>query len=131
MSILNTKPAQEAAALKALLMKIPEGQKANWDNGLIPYFVARLKEWVGGPLEGTDEENWQYANLLIKNKFLHEFVLLRKLPFPQDFAEALEWTLMAGEACADNRKQMTGFQFIYRNFEIIMKKIPCLKTKRK
>lgn len=122
--------SSKSQGLKSLLDKIPSAQKFNWDNGLIPYYLARLKEWNGGQLADSVEKNRQYANLLMKNKILQEFALLKICPFKQDFAMALEWILAAGDAVPENKKQMTNFFFIYKNFEKIMKKIPCSKTKK-
>lgn len=131
MSILKTKKTGSVEVLKGLLEKIPAVQKKNWDNNLIPHFMKRLPEWLGHPMTETREKNHQYINFLINKKFMHEFVLLKKCPFLQDFGDALEWTLHAGAQVPETKAEMTDFVYIYKNFENIMKKKPCPKNKKK
>lgn len=137
MTSLSTKKTKAARELMGMLDTIPPGQKKNWDNHLIPYFVKRLKEWTGAELDGDIKRNYQYANLLIDKKIFPHLCWLvwpdtgrTKCPFPQDIALALEWILHAGEQCPENKAQMNNFYFIYKNFEKIMKKQPCSKTKK-
>jgi len=117
--------------LKDLLEKIPAVQKMNWDNGLIPYITKRLPEWRGIPLTGTIEQNRQYSNFLINKKIFHEFVIMRKCPWPKDLAWGFEQILAAGDAVPENKEQMTDVMYLYKNFENIMKKNPCKKNPNK
>jgi len=129
MAKLNTDKAGKTLALKNLLTTYPKVQEKNWKNGLIPYFMLRLEELNGKPLTLTKEKNWQAINFLINKKLMREFALLRKAPWPKDFAMALEWIWQAGCQVPENKIQMTNFVFIYKNFEKIMKKEICKKMK--
>lgn len=131
MSILKTKKKGSTEVLKGLLEKIPAAQKKNWENHLIPHFIARTTEWLGHPMTETIERNRQCANFLINKKMMREFSLLRQCPFPQDFADALEWVLHAGDQIPETKAEMTDLVYIYQNFENIMKKNPCPKNKKK
>ena len=132
---LNTSKAKKTSAMLGMLDTIPKGQQSNWNNNLIPHYIKRLKEWRGiDQLEGDIKRNYQYANLLINGKVFKNLAWLerppdgrRRCPFPQDFAEALEWILARGDEVPENKALMTNFMFINKNFEKIMKKQICKK----